>query len=482
MNKKSFFLFLKKNLVFIIILFIAFFLRVYRLDKLTTFGGDQGIDFLTVRDMVLYHKWTLLGIKTSIAPFFQGPIYLYILYPFFLLFHLQPIAGPISAVFISMISIIVLYIFMEKNFTHESSLFSTALFAVSPQLIMYGNTPLYQHFLPLFIIISLYFFLIYERNIIILFLLGLSVGIGMELHFLNVSLAIAFFIFLIFFTKRQLQKTILYIVGIIAGLSPTIFFEFRHNFFNTHLFLNYLQHQKTSISFTYIFSNWIKGAGMFIGGNSMIIGFILLLGIITILMTKKISEHFSQLRLLTLLTIFITIILSLKSSAFEPHYALPVWILFLCIMPIFIEKIFPRKIGFILMGLLVVFNLIQSGSALHNNHGYTMPAGWTMKKIVQVGKIISLDSKKHNNFNVASILDGNTRTYPVRYTTLIHGGKPDSVENYPKNDYLYLISDKNENNIFKKTTWEVTVFKPFIIGAKWNLNDNVFLYRLDRIK
>ena len=335
-DKNSFFLFLKKHLAFIIILLIAFFLRTYRLDELTTFGGDQGIDFLTVRDMVLFHKWTLLGIKTSIAPFFQGPIYLYILFPFFLLFNLHPIAGPIAAVFISIISIVVLYITMEKYFSHSSALFVASLFAVSPQLIVYGNTPLYQHFLPLFIIISIALFLTDKKNIIIFFLLGLSVGLGMELHFLNVSLAFAFFLFLLLFTKKRARTLCAYCIGIIAGLSPTIFFELRHNFLNSHLFFNFLHNQNSSISFIHILNSWIKGAGMFIGGNSMIIGFLILFGTITLLITKKIPGHFSKLRLLTLLTLIVTIMLSFKSSAFEPHYALPVWILFLCILPIII--------------------------------------------------------------------------------------------------------------------------------------------------
>ena len=156
---KTFAIFLKNHYLFFLILALALFLRVYRLEYLTTFGGDQGQDFLVVRDMVLFHKWTLLGIKTSIAPFFQGPIYLYMLYPFFVLFNLQPIAGAVAAVVISTITLVLLYVTVNKYFSQKAALLSSLLFATSPGFIMYGRTPLYQHILPLFIVFSMYFFL-----------------------------------------------------------------------------------------------------------------------------------------------------------------------------------------------------------------------------------------------------------------------------------------------------------------------------------
>lgn len=473
---------MSKNIFFLIILFIAIFLRVFRIDQLTTFGGDQGIDFLTVKDMIIQHKLTLIGIKTSIAPFFQGPLYLYMLLPFFILFHLQAIAGAVAAVVISIAGLILLYITMSKYFSKTAAILSSLLFAVSPQFIVYGNTPLYQHFLPLFIISSIYLFLYEKKNGLIFILLGLSAGLGMELHFLNIILALGLLIGLLITVKKQLQAVGFYLSGLVVGLSPTLLFELRHNFLNTHLFLSY-QGAGHSLTPTDVFGQWVNGAAIFLGGNSPIVGFLILIFALITLFTAEIaSNHYAHLRKLTLIVIGITLLLSLKFAAFEPHYALPVWILFLFILPIGGEKLFPSKSGLVIIVLLIAFNFFSSIMLLNNNHGYTMPSGWTLKKINAIGQIISLDSRTHPKFNVASLLDGNTRTYPVRYTTEINGGTPDAVENYPSDNYLYVVSYGDASRLFHVSTWEVVSLAPFQIGSTWALGDNIYLYRLDRIK
>jgi hypothetical protein len=111
-----------------------------------------------------------------------------------------------------------------------------------------------------------------------------------------------------------------------------------------------------------------------------------------------------------------------------------------------------------------------------------MPAGLTLRKIDLAGSIVGIDAQTHENFNVASTLDGGTRNYPLRYTAEIHGAKPDGVDNYPANNFVYLMADSNKDNIFNKNTWEISMMKPFIIGNVWNLGNNVYLYRLERVK
>lgn len=474
---------LKNHSLFFFILLLAIFLRVYRLEKLTTFGGDQGQDFLVVKNMVLYHKWTLLGIKTSIAPFFQGPLYLYVLYPFFVLFRLQPIAGPIAAVVVSTASIILLYITVNKYFSKRIAVFSSALFAVSPQLIKYGNTPLYQHFLPFFLIISFYLFFLAKKNILVSLLLGLSIGLGMELHFLNVIFGTALLFFFLLSKKGEIRLIPGYIIGLLAGLSPTILFELRHNFLNTNYLLNYQPTIHSNISITILLNQWIEGSAFFLAGNSLVLGLMILIFIMASILFKKIAlPHYQELRNLTLILIIVSIASCIKFSTFEPHYLLPVWILSLVLLPLLIKQMFQAKTCMMIIGLLIISNLFSSVRELNNDHGYNMPSGWTMKKINLVGKIVSEDAQKHGNFNVASLLDGGTRAYPIRYTTEINGANPDRVENYPANDFLYVLSNENQEKLSENKTWEIVSLSPFTVGEKWNLEDNIYLYRLDRIK
>lgn len=462
------------------IFLLTLFLRIYRLDTLTTLGGDQGQDFLVVRDMVLYHKWTLLGIKTSIAPFFQGPAYLYILYPFFLLFKLQPIAGAIAAVTMSALTSIALYITVRQFFSRQAALLSMLLYAVSPQFIMYGNTPLYQNFLPLFIVLVVYTYLQGSTKLRTVFLLGLCVGIGIELHRLTITLALSILIVLTFFQSFNWKVLGMYSSGLIVGISPTVLFEMRHQFLNTNLFLSYLRSQSAQVAQESVWEMWIRGAALFLGGNSMFAGTVILLLACALLVFMKKSLVNQRLRALFLVLGLMLATLSLKMSVLEPHYMLPLWVLLLITVPAWTLEIMPKKIGIRILVLLIFVNAYYSVQQLQNNHGYTMPDGWTLRSIQTAGKIIARDAQSHQSFNVASLLDGETRTHPLRYTTLLYGAQPGRVEEYPNNQYLYVVARPGIEALKKVSTWEIVSLAPFRVGAQWDLGDQIMLYRLDR--
>ncbi len=479
---KRIFVFVKRHFIFLSVFFLALLLRSFKLDTLTTFGGDQGMDFIVVRDMVLYHKWTLLGIKTSISPFFQGPLYLYILFPFFVFLRLDPLAGAIGAITISMSTLILIYLTGRKYFSKKVALFSSALFAGSPEFIMYGNTPLYQHFLPLFIVLAVYLFLSRKKFPLNTFLLGVTIGLGIELHLLNVTLGLAILAYFILFSKNKTKNSVWLLGGIVVGLLPTIIFELRHQFLNTRLFLNFVDTKDTSFSIFNILKQWTEGASMFLGGDNRIFGTILLVSIMGFLLLKsQTREEGKELRRLLLLTLFFITILSLKFSAFAPHYILPFWVISVFLIPLMVEQIVPKQVAFAVMVIIIGVNLYGSLGQLNNNHGYTMPDGLTMKKITLSGKIIAEDSKNHSNFNVASLLDGNTRDYPLRYTVLFNNAVPEQVDKYPVNNFLYITARSNKQDLYKTKTWEIVSFSPFNIGKKWNLGDNIYLYRLDRL-
>jgi len=63
---------------------LGFFLRSYLFPDNLFFGPEQGNDFKIIRDIVVSHKYTLIGPKTDIGGVFHGPIYYYLaVIPFF---------------------------------------------------------------------------------------------------------------------------------------------------------------------------------------------------------------------------------------------------------------------------------------------------------------------------------------------------------------------------------------------------------------
>src|SRR5690242_2249800 len=83
-------LFTKNNILLILILSLASFLRLYRIQDYMTFLGDEGRDVLVVYN-ILHGHFTLLGPTASVGGFFLGPIYYYFMTPFLWLFNYNPV-------------------------------------------------------------------------------------------------------------------------------------------------------------------------------------------------------------------------------------------------------------------------------------------------------------------------------------------------------------------------------------------------------
>jgi len=230
--------------------------------------------------------------------------------------------------------------------------------------------------------------------------------------------------------------------------------------------------------------DWVTGVAKFLGGNSIYMAIILITVFVFGLLYKRLSgskKGFGELSLFTKVLIGVSLLVTLLMSSFEPHYPLPVWILMLVLLPWLMFEIFNRFWAQGLLSLLILFNLFVSLSKMQMNHGYYMPNGWSLEKINRVAKIVSADSGSHQNFNVASMLDGDTRTYPLRYVLKVSKTPPAGVADYPSNDHLYLMVQTNRD-IGKINVWEVSSMKPFVVGKAWDIKDGVSLVRLDRDK
>jgi uncharacterized membrane protein len=77
--------------------------------------------------------------------------------PLFYLLNFNPLAGAYTALIVSLFTLAVLYYVAYKFFGKLAAVFSALLFAVSPELVTYGNTPLYQHFAIVFMLLALVF-------------------------------------------------------------------------------------------------------------------------------------------------------------------------------------------------------------------------------------------------------------------------------------------------------------------------------------
>src|SRR3989337_859181 len=95
------------NLMILGILLLAFFVRVYRIDKLLGFYFDQGRDALVIWDFWKNGKLFLIGPTTGIEGVFRGPWYYWLITPFYILGKGNPVW---PSVFLSLTTVVGIFL------------------------------------------------------------------------------------------------------------------------------------------------------------------------------------------------------------------------------------------------------------------------------------------------------------------------------------------------------------------------------------
>ncbi|MBU1499597.1 hypothetical protein KKE48_01875 [Patescibacteria group bacterium] len=191
------------------------------------FSFDHGRDALAVLDLIKNHSLKFIGPWTSIQGLFFGPGWYYLLAPLYWLLNGNPLAGPITMLVLSLVTIGLAY----KYF----GLYEAIIFASAPIFTMISISsanPFPMVLITLLILICLKKPKSHALN------LGLLVGLGF--HF---SSALAIFylliiplILLIKKIKLNLKKLI---VGLMIPFIPQILFELKNNFLEVRSVFNY---------------------------------------------------------------------------------------------------------------------------------------------------------------------------------------------------------------------------------------------------
>jgi len=240
----------KENIVLLGILVIASFLRLYKIAEYMTFLGDEGRDVLVVKQ-ILEGELTLLGPRSSAADFYYGPIYYYLITPFLWIFKYDPV-GP--AVFIGILGVITVYLIFlvgRRFFGVVAGLIAALLYAISPVVIAYSHSSWNPNPLPFVSLMTLYilYLAVKGHSIRRFFIVGLLLGVAMQLQYLALFLIVIVGFYLCVGTFIQEKKHFFLIlikrfvsvgIGFIIGWSPFLAFEVLHGFPNLRTLFNLL--------------------------------------------------------------------------------------------------------------------------------------------------------------------------------------------------------------------------------------------------
>jgi 4-amino-4-deoxy-L-arabinose transferase-like glycosyltransferase len=129
---------LEYSLLFLVFL-TALFVRVYRLGDLLGFYYDQGRDALVIWRLWHEGKPFLIGPVTGLAGLFLGPLFYYLISPFYLIGGGNPVYPAVFLAFLSTTAISLLYFLGKRMHSRTSGFLAVIIASFSYYIVLAGR-------------------------------------------------------------------------------------------------------------------------------------------------------------------------------------------------------------------------------------------------------------------------------------------------------------------------------------------------------
>lgn len=234
-------------LLFIVILALALYLRFhgYETDPTRFFGWDQARDAWKIRD-IIQGQLVLDGPKTGIGNLHLGPLYFYLVAPFYLITKLDPVGSIYFLIFANIVNFFTLFVVTKKLFSLKAALFAVFLFAVSNYIIKQSMIPWNVSLVPA--ASTLIFYSIYriktQGKMYWYVILGGLMGFFFHLHFTAVFLPAIVILSLFPYNKKFKTLFPLILSFLIASifLIPTLLFNYQHSQGEYYRYTDFITH------------------------------------------------------------------------------------------------------------------------------------------------------------------------------------------------------------------------------------------------
>lgn len=235
--------FIVKNYLFLIILGLGLFLKSYKPLQFFIYSHDQDLAGWIIKDILVNKHLRLIGQETSSHGVFIGPVFYYLLIPFYLLFNMDPMGGVVMVTLLGVFGIWSFYFVFLKIFNKPTGLIASLIYATSFYTVLTD-----REVVPTTPVIMWTVWFLYSLHLILRgeqkkgFILG-GILLGLVWNF-NLALAIiAPLVLIAFFLGRRrinINAAILGIASLMLTSLPLILFELRHGFTQTKAVLGSL--------------------------------------------------------------------------------------------------------------------------------------------------------------------------------------------------------------------------------------------------
>lgn len=238
----------KEYLLIGLLVFIAFFLRVYKINTDLLFHRDQGLVAMDIYRIWHDKKITLIGAPSDVDGLSHAATYYWILTPFYALGKGNVVFPAVFQILLEVLSLPFLYFAVKKFFNKRTAFFTLLIYSFSYGMISYS-----RWFITVPFILPLANILLYvlARNgkykfVTTSFLVGFITQINSAVGIFYVP-----FVFY-FFRKKITWKN--FLIGTFAFLLPAlplIIFQFRHDFVTLRAVSNYVLSSGDGVGFSF---------------------------------------------------------------------------------------------------------------------------------------------------------------------------------------------------------------------------------------
>jgi 4-amino-4-deoxy-L-arabinose transferase-like glycosyltransferase len=478
-------------LLLTLIVLLALFLRLYRIDAYMTFLGDEGRDALVIKGILVDHHVPLLGPPTSVGMMYLGPLYYYMMAVPMALFWLNPVAAAVMDALIGVGIVFLVYLLAKIWFEKWGALLGAFLYAVSPITIVYSKSSWNPNPTPFFTLLSfLGFYKAHQtKNYWWLILTGVSLAFAVQMHYLALILLPIFGILWLWEIRVKGGRRGNFAIGTATALviflilmSPLALFDLRHDLMNFHAFQNIFFGKdkavgfnplKDIINFFWIYINNL--IGRYMAGENLILALLLAVLIIVPLkwqfwrvVKKKDQIRWSTLALGVWLLVGLVFLTILNTPVYD-HYLVflnPVPYLLLAGFIFILPKKFRIPTVVVLAVLVGFVNLIKNPLQYPPNN--------QLQKTQEVAKFV-ISKAQGRPYNFALIAKSN---YDSAYQFYLdqYGFPPKKVP-FEKTDQLFVVCEDNPCTPNNNPKYEVAGFGMSKIEEEYSV-EGLKVYKL----
>jgi hypothetical protein len=214
----------------IVALLLGLLTRGYQFRERYLYAHDGDLASWIVKDIVVDHHVRLIGQLTSAPGIFIGAAYYYLLIPFYLLTHMDPIGGIALSLATAILAILSLYYVVTKVHSQGSANISVLIYSVSDLISRTEREVVPTTPVMLWSIWCYYaLFLVFTGNKKGYLLFAVLLGFVWHIN-LALALVTPLFILAFFYKRFKLSDLIFPLLTFVILSLPLIIFEVRHGF------------------------------------------------------------------------------------------------------------------------------------------------------------------------------------------------------------------------------------------------------------